>query len=287
MVTTVGRAMPWASVTVVRCSVMVSLLSLLAAPVAAGASTLTRTVGRRCDLGPSCCDFCRSGRSCDDADVQVDARAAAAAGPLARLPAEALTRLLDGLIVVRVAAGGVFYRPGDRVGLHLVADGLIRVSMASEEGRQVTVRYARAGDVLGIPVTVAESAPVCAQAVTDAVVVATRPGVLPQLGRRDARVAMWMAEELAERVDGLLYELAMNTFWPVRRRLGRHLLDLAVDAQTGQDLVVRASHQQLADHIGTVREVVARTLATLRTDGIIGTDADGIHLLDPHSLAAS
>ncbi|HSJ21836.1 MAG TPA: Crp/Fnr family transcriptional regulator [Nocardioidaceae bacterium] len=219
--------------------------------------------------------------------MQVDARAAAAAGPLARLPAEALTRLLDGLTVVRVAAGGVFYRPGERVGLHLVADGLVRVSLASEEGRQVTVRYARTGDVLGVPVTVAGSAPVSAQAVTDATVVATRPGVLPQLGRRDPRVAMWMAEELAVRVDGLLHELAMNTFWPVRRRLARHLLDLAVDAQVSEDLLVRASHQELADHTGTVREVVARTLASLRADGVIATDAQGIHLLDPHALAES
>lgn len=216
--------------------------------------------------------------------MQVDARAAAAAGPLGRLPAEVLTRLLDGLTVIRVAAGGVFYRPGEPVGIHLVADGLVRVSMASEEGRQVTVRYARRGDVLGVPVTMAGSASVTAQAVTDAVVVATRPGVLPQLAQRDPRVGLWMAQELAARVEGLLHELAMNTFWPVRRRLARHLLDLAVDAQQGDELIVHASHQDLADHVGTVREVVARILAALRAEGMIRTDSDGIHLLDPHAL---
>lgn len=217
--------------------------------------------------------------------VQVDARAAAVAGPLGRLPAEVLTRLLDGLTLVRVSAGGVFYRPGEPVGVHVVAEGLVRVSMTSEEGRQVTVRYARRGDVLGVPVTVAGSAPVTAQAVTDAVVVSTRPGVLPKLAQRDARVGVWMAEELAARVDGLLHELAMNTFWPVRRRLARHLLDLAVDAQQDEELLVRASHQDLADHIGSVREVVARTLAGLRAEGLLKTDGDGIHLLDPHALA--
>ena len=158
--------------------------------------------------------------------------------------------------------------------------------MTSEEGRQVTVRYARRGDVLGVPVTVADSAPVAAQAVTEAVLVATRPGVLPQLAQRDPRVGVWMAEELAARVHGLLQELAMNTFWPVRRRLARHLLDLAADVQQGDALVVHASHQDLADHIGSVREVVARTLAVLRTDGLIRTDTEGIHLLDAHALAA-
>lgn len=217
--------------------------------------------------------------------MQVDTRAAAAEGSLARLPAEVLTRLLDGHTVVRAAAGRILYSPGETSGLHVVVEGLIRVSMVSEEGRQVTVRYARRGDVLGIPVAMSGSAPVYAQAVTDAVAVSTRPGLLPQLAARDPRVGLWMAEELAARVDGLLHELAMNTFWPVRRRLARHLLDLAANEQRGDVLLVRASHQALADHVGTVREVVARTLGTLRSAGYISTDADGIRLLDPKALA--
>jgi CRP/FNR family cyclic AMP-dependent transcriptional regulator len=216
--------------------------------------------------------------------VVVAIRAAAAEGPLSRLPAEALTRLLNGQIAVQTTAGGVLYRPGESAGLHLVVDGLIRVSLASEEGRQVTVRYARRGDVLGVPVAVFGSAPVYEQAVTDAVVVTTRPGALLQLAQRDPRVGLWMAEELAARVDGLLQELSMNAFWPVRRRLARHLLDLAADEQLGHMLVVHASHQELADHIGTVREVVARTLTAFRSAGCISSHPEGIRLLDPHAL---
>jgi len=217
--------------------------------------------------------------------MDVDARAGAAAGPLARVPAEVLTRLLEGHVVVQATAGQILYRPGEHTGVHLMADGLVRGSMVSEEGRQVTVRYARRGDVLGVPVTVSGAAPVYVQAVTDATAVGTRPGVLPRLAQRDPRVGLWMADELAARVDGLLQELAMNTFWPVRRRLGRHLLDLAADDQQGQALLVRASHQELADAVGTVREVVARTLATLRADGYIATGPDGIRLLDAEALA--
>jgi len=217
--------------------------------------------------------------------MQVDVRSAASAGPLARLPADVLTRLLDGHTIVRAAAGGVLYRPGETAGLVVVVDGLLRVSMSSEEGREVTVRYARRGDVLGVPVAVSGSAPVSVQAVTDAVAVFTRPGTLPAVAQRDPRVGVWMAEELSARVDGLLQELARNTFWPVRRRLARHLLDLAADAQRGEDLLVRSSHQELADHIGTVREVVARTLATLRADGYLVTEGSVIRLIDPHGLA--
>jgi CRP/FNR family cyclic AMP-dependent transcriptional regulator len=215
----------------------------------------------------------------------VDPRSAAAEGPLSKLPPEVLTRLLDGHTMIQAAAGNVLYRPGESVGLHLVVEGLVRVSMVSEEGRQVTVRYARRGDLLGLPVIVTGAAPVYAQAVTKAVAVATRPGVLPQLARRDPRVGTWMADELAVRVDGLLQELAMNAFWPVRRRLARHLLDLATEHQQGEVLLVRASHQELADAVGTVREVVARTLAALRADGLIAGGPGGIRLLEPQALA--
>jgi CRP/FNR family cyclic AMP-dependent transcriptional regulator len=216
--------------------------------------------------------------------VVVATRAAAAEGPLSRLPAEALTRLLDGQVVVRTTAGGILYRPGEVIGLHLVVEGLIRVSLVSEEGRQITIRYGRRGDVLGVPVAVSGSAPVYAHAVTDTVVVTTRPGILLQLAQRDPRVGLWMADEMAARVNGLLQELSMNAFWPVRRRLARHLLDLAADEQQGELLLVRASHQELADHIGTVREVVARTLTALRTAGCITSEPQGIRLLDPHAL---
>ena len=215
----------------------------------------------------------------------LDVRSAAAAGPLSHLPPEVLTRLLDGHAVIRTSAGGILYKPGDSAGVHLVVEGLLRVSLVSEEGRQVTVRYARRGDVLGVPVTVSGGTEVYVQAVTDAVVVATREGVLPQLARRDPRVGLWMADELAARVDGLLQELAMNAFWPVRRRLGRHLLDLAVNDQRGEVLLVRASHQELADAVGTVREVVARTLGGLRSAGYIAGEPDGLRLLDPQALA--
>lgn len=214
-----------------------------------------------------------------------DVDAAAGEGPLARLPAEVRTRLLQGHTLVRAAAGQPLHRPGDVEGLHLVGDGLVRVSLASEQGRQVTVCYSRRGDVLGVPVHVSGAAPVRAHAITDAVIISARPDALLRAARQDPNVAMWIAEQLAHRVDDLLQEMAINAFWPVRRRLIRHLLDLAADEQDGDALVARVSHQDLADHVGTVREVVARTLADLRAESLIHTNSDGITLRDPIALA--
>jgi CRP/FNR family cyclic AMP-dependent transcriptional regulator len=74
--------------------------------------------------------------------------------------------------------------------------------------------------------------------------------------------------------------------------VARHLLDLAsAGAQEGtsgrgpgQELAARVSQQELADAVGTVREVVVRVLRELRTDGVVRTERDRIVLLDPDRL---
>jgi CRP-like cAMP-binding protein len=49
----------------------------------------------------------------------------------------------------------------------LVVGGLLRVSMSFPEGRQVTIRYARPGDVLGIAVLVGGPADVGVQTLAE------------------------------------------------------------------------------------------------------------------------
>ena len=53
-------------------------------------------------------------------------------------------------------AGTTIYQEGDALRAVLVIDGLLRVYMTSAEGRQVTVRYARDADVLGIALRIGE-----------------------------------------------------------------------------------------------------------------------------------
>ena len=212
--------------------------------------------------------------------------AAVEAGPLRDLPVPVVDRILREATLVRASAGTTLYHPGDPVGLHVVVAGLMRVALTSPEGRQVTIRYARRGEVLGAPVVVAGSVPVTAHAVTDAAVARTPPELLATLARNDSRVALWLAEELNRRVRGLLDELARNAFFPVRARIARHLLDLATNTQRGARLQVRASQQELADAVGTVREVVTRTLAAMTASGLVETGRDRIRITDPHGLAA-
>jgi CRP/FNR family transcriptional regulator len=84
---------------------------------------------------------------------------------LARLPPEVARALRAEGERTENPPGTTIYQPGAEPHAALVVRGLLRVYMTSVEGRQVTVRYARPGDVLGIAVLVGGPAEVGVQAV--------------------------------------------------------------------------------------------------------------------------
>jgi CRP/FNR family transcriptional regulator, cyclic AMP receptor protein len=210
---------------------------------------------------------------------------------LSELPPELVGRLRAEGERADYPAGTTVYRPGDDPRAALVVQGLIRVFLSSPEGRQVTVRYARPGDVLGIAVLVGGPADTSVQTVEPSSVFRISARTLTAAARRDPRVSWAIAEELNRRLYDVLEQTAVNAFGSVRQRIALHLLDLASDGQRPHGrLEAHVSQQELADAAGSVREVVARALRDLRTAGIVATTAESVVILDPaqlHALSAS
>jgi CRP/FNR family transcriptional regulator, cyclic AMP receptor protein len=204
---------------------------------------------------------------------------------MAGLPTELAGRLREDGERADYPAGTTVYRAGDDPQATLVVRGLMRVYLSSPGGRQVTVRYARPGDVLGIAVLVGGPAITGVQAVEPSSVFRISARTLTAAAQRDPRVCWAIAEELNRRLYEVLEQTAVNAFGSVRQRVAAHLLDLASDRQRPRGrLVARVSQQELADAAGSVREVVARALRDLRVAGIVATTADSIVILDPARL---
>jgi len=204
---------------------------------------------------------------------------------LAGLPAPLLARLREGGGRADYPAGTTVYRAGDPPQAALVVHGLIRVFLRSPEGRQVTVRYARPGDVLGIAVLVGGPADTGVQTVEPSSVFRISARTLTAAARHDPSVGWAIAEELNRRLYDVLEQTAVNAFGSVRQRIATHLLDLASDGQRAHGrLEAHVTQQELAAATGSVREVVARALRELRTAGIVATSADWVAILDPARL---
>lgn len=209
------------------------------------------------------------------------------ASHLGELPADVIGALTTEAVNQAVPGGTTLWRTGD-VDAHfvIVVDGLVRVYVAALDGRTLTVRYCRRGDILGAFSLFADrfAMPATTQALVDSNLLVLRPDVVRRCAQEDHQVAQALLVEVSDRVSAFVHEISASAFLSVRQRIGRHLLDLASEQQRGADLVARISQQDLADAVGTVREVVVRVLRELREEGIVETGRFGIRLIAPHRL---
>jgi CRP/FNR family transcriptional regulator, cyclic AMP receptor protein len=211
-------------------------------------------------------------------------RAALAASQLSALPDDTLAALVTGSAFVDVPAGAVFLRLGGPAFACVVIEGLVRTFLVSADGRELSVRYSRSGDVNGVTALFARPlSNISQQAVTDSRVLLLRTETAVDLAARDVGLANVFLRDLAERSASYIHALASTTLSPLRENVVRHLLDLAGVDDRGR-LVARVTQQQLANHVGTVREVVGRLLRDLREQGLVLTGRDEIVLVDAERL---
>jgi len=214
---------------------------------------------------------------------------AIAASRLGRLSHQRLERVLAGSRI-RHDPAGALVRPIGEGGSHveLVVSGLIRAEVSSPDGRSLAIRYAPPGSMLGVASLFGEpyTMPGSLHALADSVLLELRPDVVRKVALEDLAVASALLDELSDRVVGFVGEIPGSAFTTVRQRIARHLLSVATEAPGGGPLVARLSQQQLADAVGTVREVVVRELRGLREERIVETGSRSITILAPERLLA-
>jgi CRP/FNR family transcriptional regulator len=210
---------------------------------------------------------------------------AIAASLLAEIPAALRTRVLANALPVELPAGGVIYRDGGEPRCLLVVAGLIRIVLSSPDGRALVIRYAGAGELLGVPTIVGGPAPVGGELVTDARLLALNAQTLRHLGQTEPAVGWLLAREATQRLYATIAAVADRAFGSLRQRVARHLLDLAARQSDGR-LVAPVTQQQLADAVGSARPAVAKMVAELRDLDLVATIAPGIAILDAEGLHA-
>jgi CRP/FNR family transcriptional regulator, cyclic AMP receptor protein len=224
---------------------------------------------------------------------------------LADLPEASVRRLLKGARISRLDAREIFYRGAfheETATLALVVEGLVRMYMKAEDGRQVTLHYAPPGALIGVPASLLTAGAgggqgallrfrtlggesLDGEAIRTSAILRLNRATFRAASQDDAAVASALAVYLAERLSQAHKTLAADLFLPVRSRLAGHLLNLA--ERDGDWLVVRNNHQSIAAAIGSVREVVSRTLKRMEEEGLVermGRPTGCLRLLDAAAL---
>ncbi len=187
--------------------------------------------------------------------------------------------------VVAFEPGDVLRRPGEDVDrVMIVLEGVVRVERTATAGRAIELYRVEHDEpcVLEVSSALSEAqypARAVAQTGGTALVIALsrfRRALAddPELQRRVFRV---VSERLLE-VMGLLEAVV---FGRVEERL-RALLLREMDERR----IVRATHAELAERLGTAREVVSRLLSQLEGEGSLELQRGSITVLDPETLAS-
>jgi CRP/FNR family transcriptional regulator len=205
---------------------------------------------------------------------------------LSSLSAEVRDAVVRRGLLVQIPAGTLHVRPDGLVSRGgLVVEGIFRVFVMAADGRRLTVRYARPGALAGLASGIGEPAPVFVEAITDGRLLELTGHDLETVAAQHPTLAWALALEISSRLRESIESLAEASFGTLRARLVRHLFEVAVAGDDGGSLIVPATQQDLADSLGTVREVIARLVGQLRDAGLVEVARGAMVILDEEGLA--
>ncbi len=182
-----------------------------------------------------------------------------------------------------VAPGEVIILEGEPSrAAYFIASGQVRVYRMSAAGRLQVLAQLGAGQALNTA-AVFETEGVnhaTAEAVTSGMLYVISKADLLNLTRDLPELALALLRDMANRLvhlTNLVEDLSLRS---VRGRLARFLLEHAAEGQVTQ----RWTQDEMATYLGTVRDVVGRTLRAFADAGMIRFDRQRIVLLDQQAL---
>jgi len=200
---------------------------------------------------------------------------------LAGLAPERLERLLAESQLLRVPAGSAIFDADQPCrGFPLVLEGAVRVVMNAPNGREILLYRVDPGQgcILSGGCLLGHSDYAARGIAEEDVTLLSLPPAEFQsllLGHEPFRrfVFGMYGERLAE-VMTLVEEVAF-------RRLDERLAQLLIH----RGPVIEATHQSLADELGSVREIVSRLLRSFETRGWVKLERERVTVTDPKGLA--
>jgi CRP/FNR family transcriptional regulator len=198
-----------------------------------------------------------------------------------QLDAPRLERLLAEAQLVQVPAGGVLFDTRQPCrGFPLVLQGAIRVSMTAANGREILLYRVEPGEgcIMSGGCLLGHS-DYAARAVADAnvVLLSVPPALFDELMLEFEPFRRFVFRMYGERLAEVMELVEEVAF----RRLDERLAQLLIH----RGPVVEATHQKLAEELGSVREIVSRLLRSFEDHGWVRLERERVTVLDPKALA--
>lgn len=203
-----------------------------------------------------------------------------------RLDQQSLKQIAESALLREYEAGQLILLEGEQAsGLYIVEGGWLKVSKIALDGREQILQFLDSGDVFNAIGVFNEGAnPASVTALEPSKIWLIRRETMLRLLDTYPQIAKHVIRDLAGRVlhlISLVEDLSLRT---VEGRLARLLLEKAE-----KNVVYRqkwATQNEIASRLGTVPDVVSRTLRKLSDRGLIQISRQEIKIVDRSALEA-
>lgn len=193
---------------------------------------------------------------------------------------------IRGAAVKRTLEKGTILHYGgeDCIGLFVIRSGQLRTFILSEEGREITLYRLFEKEIclfsascmlpdIHFEITV--------EAERDTALWVIPTEAYRRVMEQSAAVANYTNQLMATRFSEVMWLIDQILFKSFDTRLAAFLLEER--GIEGGDAIA-LTHEKIAHHLGTAREVVSRMLKYFQGDGLVALSRGGIRILDPEKL---
>jgi CRP/FNR family transcriptional regulator len=179
------------------------------------------------------------------------------------LPEDMLKEIAAHMQLREYQRGDVFFWEGDPcTGLHIIEQGSAKIYRLSPQGRQYIVRVLQEGDTFAeVPAFDGGTNPVNVDALETCRVWVIDGEMLRGLILTHPIFAQKVLANFGQMLRGMVHKVSEMAFYQVTHRLARLISELPQNDLHGRP-TPPWTQEQLAARLGTVREVVARSLKT-------------------------
>lgn len=193
---------------------------------------------------------------------------------------------LDKTVTNRNVKKGTIIHNGSMtcVGLILVESGQFRSYIYSEEGREITIYRLFEMDICIFSASCVMrniQFDITIEAEKDSVVWIIPPNVLKEIMEESAPMANYMNQIMAGRLSEVMWLMEQIMWKSFDKRLASFLLEESV---VEENTVLKITHEKIANHLGTAREVVTRMLRYFQSEGMIRLTRGTVEIIDKKSL---
>ncbi len=170
------------------------------------------------------------------------------------------------------------------LGMLVVKSGLLRAYIVSENGKEITLYRLFPGDICLLSASCVLrniSFEIFIEASKDSEICIIPTDTFQQLSESSIVFSNYITELMAARFSDVMWILEQTLFTRFDSRLASFLIE---ESNIEQSKTLSITHEEIAMHIGSAREVVTKMLKYFTQEGIVELSRGKIHILDMRKL---